>query len=125
MTTELTLMTELGRDIDLLIRPDDWLENQRKELATRASLLLEELDSVLTAQRLKRELQQTNRVAVLLSERTQENQLRDVAVKVMSIKEAIALKSHPKDDQDRVVLEAQVAVWRDDGYDTTAVAALL
>lgn len=117
MTTALTISHELGDDADLLIRPSQWLENMRADLAARISRELEELESVQKAIFIKRQLQQNNSVAVLLQEKDEQGNTRDVAIKVMPLRDAIELLSRPKDDLDRASLSAQFYVWSQDGYD--------
>lgn len=57
MSTEMleakAVITELGEDIDLLFKPDEWLENHRVSIQQKMSLLASELHSVLTAQHAK------------------------------------------------------------------------
>lgn len=117
MTTALTISHELGDNADLMVRPDQWLENHRQDLATRVSVMLEELESIQKALLFKRQLQQNNQVAVLLSEKDENGNTRDVAIKIMGLRDAIELLSAPKDDLDRAALTAQFYVWNNDGYD--------
>ena len=123
-TTALTISNELGENADLLVRPDQWLENQRQDLATKVSMLLEELEGVQKAIWFKRRLQQSNQVAVLLSERDGDGGIRDVAIKIMGLRDAMDLLSQPKDDADRAALTAQFYVWTNDGYDLPTTVEL-
>ena len=117
MTTALTISHELGENADLLVRPDQWLENQRQDLASKVSILLDELEGVQKAIWFKRQLQQANHVAVLLTEREKDGKMRDVAIKVMPLMDAVKLLSQPVDDIDRANLTAQFYTWTNDGYD--------
>lgn len=126
MTTALTIRYELGDDADLLVKPDQWLENHHQDLANKASRILEELESVQKAQRFKRELQQLNKVAVLLKERTDDGRLQNLAVQIMSLPDAINLINKPagQPNYDSSSLAAQVHTWDRDGYDIIASATL-
>lgn len=117
-------MYELGDNADLLVKPDQWLENHDRDLASRISVMLEELENVRKARTFKRELQQRNQVAVLLTERDQEGNVCDIAIKVMPVPDAIALLSRPKDSTDNANRNAQYYVWAKDGYDLHASSQL-
>ena len=47
------IISELGEDADLVLKPDDWLENHRVSLQQKMSLIADELQAVLSAQRTK------------------------------------------------------------------------
>ena len=54
----LNLISEIGDDADLLIRNDEWLEEERRAIATELDIKAQELRIVLLAQRIKSLLQQ-------------------------------------------------------------------
>lgn len=52
----MSVVVELGDEVDLLFKPDEWLENQRVQLQQQMSLLAGELSAVLLAQRTRQRL---------------------------------------------------------------------
>jgi len=50
MSEALRAVTSLGDDADLLLKPDDWLENHRVGIQQKMALLADELRSILLAQ---------------------------------------------------------------------------
>lgn len=125
MTDELTIMAELGEDTELLLAPDEWLENQRVALQQKLSLIADELNGVLTAQRIKGQLQQRNMVAVRCVEKC-DGQPRDIIIQVCPVPDAIArLERERKDptipaDVSDENARQQLETWRADGYDIEA-----
>jgi len=129
MADELTIMAELGEDTDLLLTPDEWLENQRLCLQQNMSLLAEQLDAVLVAQRIKRQLQQRNLVAVRCVEK-ENGTPRDVIIKICPVTDAIARLDDERNDPTIPAdvsgdnRDQQLDTWRADGYDIAAAKRL-
>lgn len=126
MADALTILAELEEeDTDLLLAPDEWLENQRIALQQKLALLAQELDGVLTAQRIKGQLQQRNMVAVRCVEKS-DGTPRDIIIQVCPVPDAILRLEEEKNDPaiPRDVSEdnarQQFATWRADGYDLEA-----
>ena len=116
MITALTLRCELGENLDLLAKPDQWLENHGIDLANKLSIMIEELESVQKAQKYKRQLQQQNEVAVLHGA----GQSR-FSVEIMPLPDAIQLlKQHESDSK----FLDQMRIWGHDGYDLSGSAQL-
>lgn len=113
------LLKELNDDADLLTRSDQWLEEQRKSIASTIDNLLCELSSVIKAINIKRLLQDKNLVAV-----PELDQARgQLIIKVVKLKDAInILKNNSKKDELNAVNSAAIlAGISKDGYDIPAV----
>lgn len=129
MAEQLTIIAELGDNADLLLAPDQWLENHRVLLQARMAQISEELDSVLQAQRLKLELQQKNLVPLRCVQRD-ERGCPDVVIRVLSLPEALAVLNEQKTDPaipDGLAAknaEQQVCTWECDGYDVRGARKL-
>ncbi len=126
MTDVLAIMNEIGDDAELLLVPDEWLENQRLYIQQKMALMAERLDGVLTAQRVKRQLQQSNLVAIRCVEK-HNGQPSDIIIKVCPITEALTRLSDekrdptiPSDVSDENAKQ-QICVWRSDGYDIDTI----
>lgn len=121
----MTLINEIGDDADLLTRSDEWLEEERKTTAASLDRTARELHAIQTAQRIKRLLQQRNLVAVQSIIRSEEGDIRDILVRIMSLPDAIALlRAHKNDTLDEINLAAQLVGWNSDGYDTAISSRL-
>lgn len=116
MAEELMLLEELGNDADLLLTTDDWLEISRIQLQQELSLIASQLNSVLSAQRIKEILQQRNMVAV-----------RNIAgsneISICSIVEALRQLDRERTDPavpaslSRLNSLQHLKTWECDGYD--------
>lgn len=114
----MTLISEIGDDYDLLTRSDEWLEEERKSISTDLDRITKELYSVLMAQRAKRLLQDKNLVAVQSLVKDEEGEIKDIAIKVMNIRDAIQLlKKEIGTPLDHLNTIAQIDGWIQDGYD--------
>ena len=124
MYDDTLMLAELGQDAELLLMPDAWLENERVALQQQLSLLVEQLKPILTAQKFKIQLQQRNRVAVRVIEKTAGQP--DVAIVVAPINDAVKLLERDKRDPtipadvSQENADQQLALWRKDGYDVNA-----
>lgn len=118
-----TIVEQLGEDTDLLLSPDDWLDNESQSIQQKMALMADELDRILIAKRIKRRLQQENRVAVRYMTRDEDGNPTGEKVLICTIQEALALLERDKKDPNVPPDIAQsnarthVAVWRRDGYD--------
>ena len=118
MTDQLILqLIELGEDSDLLVRHDDWLENQRRVTASELDQNANQLRAVLLAQRIKIALQQKNLVAVQELVRDEKGEIVDIAIKIMSLPDALQRLLKTRDTLDEVNAAGQVYGWDIDGYD--------
>lgn len=120
MTDNLLLsINELGADADLLTRHDGWLEQQRAATQTRVNDCVNELRSIILAQRIKKELQQENLVA-LQEAVTNSDRITDIIIKITSLPNALKniATSTPTDRANTV---AQIYGWHNDGYDINAI----
>lgn len=114
---------QLGADTDLLMLPDDWLDNESQSIQQKMALMAEELDRILIAKRVKRVLQQENRVAVRYMELDENGQPTGIVVKICTLPEALLLLENHRNDPNvpsdvaRDNANQQIVVWRRDGYD--------
>lgn len=114
----INLLSDIGEDADLLLRSDDWLEQERKSVASELNDKAKELEKLLIAQRLKRALQQKNIVPVQQVLRNTENQPTDIVLKFMKLPDAIGLlEGNVGDTLDELNTAAQMLTWSRDGYD--------
>lgn len=116
-----TLINDLGDDIDLLTRHDQWLEEQRIATARKMNELASELNMVMLAQRIKRHLQQQNLVAVQRLSQDRAGDIKNVEVSIMQLPDAIRALGNSRNDYDRLNKTAQLVGWYKDGYDIDAV----
>ena len=113
------LIKELNDDIDLLTRSDQWLEEQRKSIASTIDNLLGELSSVIKAINIKRILQDKNLVAI--PELDQD--CGQLIIKIMKLKDAVnTLKINSKKDDINAINSAAILTGiNKDGYDIPAI----
>lgn len=122
MSNELMIELELGEDVDLLLEPDEWLDNHRLSIQQRMAMMADELDRILAAQRIKEELQQTNMVAVRHIERNEEGE-PDTSICICPLPAALdILENDCKDPEipssiSSMNAHQQMKVWQQDGYD--------
>lgn len=127
-----TMIKELGDDADLLVRSDEWLEGERKIAAQQIDELINELRSIMLAQRAKRALQQKNMVAVQHISRDKSGNINDMVINIMNLPDA--LKSldnntgnntdNTEDNIDEANKIAQLYGWGSDGYDLALSSGL-
>jgi len=111
----ISLITDLGDDTDLLMRSDQWLEEERKSVANHLDQLAMELRAIQTAQKIKRQLQQSNLVTVQSLVKDTDNNIVDVIIRIMPITDAVAvLKTQ---SASAVEVKSQLSNWTLDGYD--------
>ena len=115
MSNQLSVIADLGEEADLLLAPDEWLENQRINLQTRMSILADQLHNVLKAQKVKHELQQKNMVALRYFDK------HDMTIKFCPLTDAIKQLDQndpniPKDIS-KMNADQQLKTWGKDGYD--------
>jgi len=121
----INLLNDIGDDADLLTRSDDWLEQERRIVASELDEKARELEKLLLAQRIKRLLQQKNLVAVQQILRTANGEMQDIIVRLMKLPEAIHLLEQCRQDTiDDVNTAAQLLNWNNDGYDLSTSRAL-
>ena len=111
---KLSINDELGNDIDLLTKSDRWLELQRAKVSQDLGIMLDDLRKIMAAIKIKRNLQQTNRVAVRLPDDFGDS------VEILSLREAIkTLKLFDEPQKSRYA--PQIRLWEADGYDVQLV----
>lgn len=115
----LTLIEDIGDDIDLLVRSDEWLEEERKSIAAELDRISHELRSIYTAQKLKRYLQQSNLVAVQSFVKDCNGEISDINISIMPLPDAKRkLDADSKTDElDNVNRHVQLCCWKSDGYE--------
>lgn len=120
-----SLLNEVEDNADLLTRSDEWLEAERKSISSKIEVLAEELQSILTAQRVKKKLQQKNLVAVQSLVKDAEGTVIDIIVRILNLPDAISLlKSDNNSVIDQLNMTANLAGWHRDGYDISTSATL-
>ncbi len=111
---------EINADLDLMLLPDSWLDNQVTTLKQQLMLLSEQLSGLETARQAKISLQQKNMVVVRFLAATR----RDILA--CPIGDAIRLLCEECSDQTipKSVsvpnVKSQVETWLKDGYDIAA-----
>jgi hypothetical protein len=119
------LMIEIGEDSDLLTRSDEWLEEERKSIAAKFDEIARELRSIITAQKIKKHLQQRNLVAVQSLSRDPLGQVYNTSVDIMNLPDAVwLLKNQDNDDLDKVNYLGHISGWESDGYDVETSSEL-
>ncbi len=113
----ITLMEDIGDDLDLIIRSDEWLEEERKSITAEMDRIAHELRSIQIAQRLKRHLQQSNLVAVQSLVKDDNGDVSDINISIMPMKEAMECLRNQSDSAYEVINKSQICCWRSDGYD--------
>jgi hypothetical protein len=116
-------MEELGQDADLLTRSDPWLEQERVRLSEELEKVATHLRAVHVAQKIKRQLQQKNLVAVQQLLRDADGEVKNIIVRIMNLPDALSMLS-TSDTLDELNVAAQLHGWKEDGYDLVASAAL-
>lgn len=113
----LNITTLLGNDSDLMVRSDEWLDSQRVILTSEMSKLATELNTVLVAMRLKRDIQQKNMVAVQEIEKI-DGEISDISIRILPLQDAVTKHiSAPNDSLDLINKATQAYVWASDGYE--------
>lgn len=111
----ISLIADLGDDTDLLMRSDQWLEEERKSVANHLDQLTTELRAIQIAQKIKRQLQQSNLVPVQSLVKDQDNNIVDVVIRIMPMTDAVAVLKTQSDNA--VEVKSQLSNWLLDGYD--------
>ena len=122
-----TTIAELGDDTDLLLFPDQWLENHRIDLQSRMAELADQLNAVLIAQRFKSYLQQKNMVAICCLNRTATGTPISIIIEIMPLPDAVVILDNDKQDptaMGKVNAEQQERTWVADGYDVSGARRL-
>lgn len=121
----MTLINEIGTDADLLTRSDQWLEEERKSVAAQVEEFAKELYAITLAQKIKRQLQQRNLVAVQSLERAEDGDINNIKVEIVTLKEGIKkLTEANTDTLDSINLASHLVGWNNDGYDIKTTNAL-
>ena len=110
-----SLLKELDDDIDLLVRSDEWLEEERKSIANTIDNLLRELNALIKAINIKRVLQDKNLVAI---QELDENR-GQLVIKIMKLKDGLrTLRSNQdRSDLDQANYSGMISGILKDGYD--------
>ncbi len=111
---------QLGKDnADLLVRHDAWLEQERKEAQSRLDRNVSELRNIISAQAIKRRLQQKNLVAVQRLIQDGDGNIIDICVDIMKLPDALEYLNTTEDIVGGMNNCAQLHGLNVDGYDTT------
>ena len=114
----MNLIKQLGEDFDLLTLSDEWLEEERKSVSADLERCAKDLRAIIIAQRAKKLLQDKNMVAVQSLVKSNDGNITDVLVNIMSLPEALELLSQAdKDNLSDILIHAQIEGWSKDGYD--------
>ncbi len=116
-------MEELGQDADLLTRSDQWLEQERIRRAEELERAANELRAIHVAQKIKRQFQQKNLVAVQQLLRSADGEVKNIIIRIMNLPDALSILQ-TSDTLDEINAAAQLYGWDQDGYDLAASAAL-
>lgn len=118
------MMLQLAGDLDLLVTSDEWLNQERIYLAADIDQKVRELEKVILAKKIKCILQNKNMVAVKQIIKTDNGNIKDVVVKLMSLPDAIDLMEQYDDKMGRASYLNQINNWETDGYDIESSKAL-
>ena len=114
----MNLLDDIGEDADLLTRSDEWLEQERRNVASALDERVQELEKLLIAQKIKRLLQQKNLVAVQQILRSADGEMKDIIVRLMKLPDAVHLMEQSQvDTLDSINAAGQFVTWDNDGYD--------
>lgn len=116
-------MEEIGQDADLLTRSDEWLERERIRRSEELAQAAQELQAVLVAQKIKRQLQQKNLVAAQQILRDADGEVKSIIIRIMNLPDALSMLS-TTDTLDEINVAGQLMAWEKDGYDLCTSAAL-
>ncbi len=118
------LIQEMGEDVDLLTKSDEWLEQERRNKAIEYSKITKELELIMLAQRIKISLQQKNLVVVQQIVRDHKGEIEDILIRILNLPDAIAMLQGPTADYDAINTNLQFEAWDSDGYDIEAASSL-
>lgn len=110
MLDTLSITSQLGENAQLLTKTDNWLETQRILLSEQFSQLCSELNTLQKVQQIKRQMHQTNSVAVRCTELLNNQPIDDV-IYIMSLPDAIQAARKELDSK------KQINRWAADGHD--------
>ena len=111
---EFDIIDELGDNAELLTKSDRWLEILETKLAQSLTILLHDLEQVQIAIRIKRRLQQNNKVAV--KRPVNRCGIADEVIEILPLPSAIKVANQTECGD-------QINIWAADGYDIQAVSA--
>lgn len=117
-------MQQLAGDLDLIITTDEWLNQERIYLAADIDAKVRELEKIIIAKKIKSILQNKNMVAVKQIIKTDNGNIKDIVIKLMSLPDAIDLMEECEDKIDQVNYLNQITNWETDGYDIESSKAL-
>ena len=118
------LLDRIGDHADLLTYGDAWLEHERVTISSELQRKISYLDKVIAAQQIKRMLQDKNLVAVQHIERSANNEITDVIIKLMKLPDAIKSIEKTTDTLDEINAAGQIFTWATDGYDIVSSRSL-
>jgi len=116
---QISIISQLGSDAELLTKSDEYLTGQQLMLCQRLSLVAAELKRLMLVISIKRQLQQTNCVAVKHLDRLPGN-IVDEALEIMELPDAVkAILDEPENILNDSHFN-QLFIWSNDGYDVPA-----
>ncbi len=119
MLNTISISDELGTQVGLLGMSDQWLAAHKLRVSCQLSSLAHEWRSLDKAGQLKRELQQTNRVAVRHLLESEHGVIE--VIDIMPLREAVATLLQEAEQYKQDAYLGQLGIWRSDGYDVGAV----
>ena len=120
--TDKHLLDAIKEDADLLIKSDQWLQEEKNFFTLQLQSTIDELKSILLAILIKQKLQQKNIVPRQKLVRDDGGNILDVVVDFCKLQEAIKdVYSNGKDTYDQLIAASNIATWQNDGYDIATV----
>lgn len=120
--TDNHLLDAIKEDADLLIKSDQWLQEEKNYFTLQLQSTIDELKSILLAILIKQKLQQKNIVPRQKLVRDDRGNVLDVVVDFCKLQEAIKdVYANSKDTYDQLIAAGNIATWQNDGYDITTV----
>jgi len=109
---EFEIIDELGDGAELLTKSDAYLTVLEARLGQKLTMLLHDLAQIQTAVKIKRRLQQDNRVAV--KRPIHNGRISDEVIEILPLPKAVQLANQTS-------YRDQINVWAADGYDVQTV----
>lgn len=116
---QLDIIQSLGKDVVLLTRPDNWLEQRKHIVSEQLSIFIEEMKALESATDIKRRMQDKNLVAI--KHWKDIDGLPDEVIEIMELPEAIKVLANDEHAYDSC---GQINVWKADGYDIETATQL-
>lgn len=112
----INIIAALGEDTTLLLQPDAWLAERRKQLQQDLQLALEDAKKITKAEEIKHRLQHHNLVAI---QHTRRDPPHDEVIEVMPVAEAVQVLREEAHFVDKKIHRRhlkQISTWKSEGY---------